>query len=295
MMYTAPCMANRTSYGSSASYGSVGSSSYDSTRNNGGDFIRRAKQTLERYCEQGGGGWKSASCFMRQEVRECETRYQFQQNPPPVSTSACRNYQDFRDCVVRIVRQSCYSQDLQLMATYLVDKGSDLSWSCVVNDDSSRRLDTGSGYNPNYPNDPNRLNDPNRPYDANRDSGRYVPGGSYGGSYDPNRDRTGSGAYDYNNRNNNNRDQYNDRNRYDNNRDLDRDRGYVGGGGLSSGGIYGGSSSSSGSQSGSIDRFGGYYPTTDSCLEKSGYFVRSCEDTLIQRQRDAREGRSSTD
>ncbi|CAG2163215.1 unnamed protein product, partial [Oppiella nova] len=76
--------------------------------------------------------------------------------------------------VIRIVRQSCYSQDLQIMATYLVDKGSDLSWSCVVNGDT------------------------------------------YGGS-------------------------------------------------------------------------------TDSCLEKSGYFVRSCEDTLVQRQRDAREGRSSTD
>ena len=47
----------------------------------------------------------------------------------------------------------------------------------------------------------------------------------------------------------------------------------------------------------SVDRFGGsgYFPTTDSCLERSGYFVRTCEDTLIQRQRDAREGRSSND
>jgi hypothetical protein len=43
------------------------------------------------------------------------------------------------------------------------------------------------------------------------------------------------------------------------------------------------------------DRQFGLFPTTDSCLERAGYFVRSCEDTLIQRQRDAREGRSSND
>ena len=148
-------------------------------------------------------GWKSASCYTRQDVRNCESQYGYSSSPPPMSSAACRNYQDFRDCVVRIVRQSCYSQDLQLMATYLIDKAADLSWNCVINSDSSgynpNRMDgtyndpyrgggTNYGNNPNY--DPNRYDsnnryDPNR-YDANRvgtyDNNR--PGvGSYGSQY----------------------------------------------------------------------------------------------------------------
>ncbi|XP_054167153.1 uncharacterized protein LOC128964552 [Oppia nitens] len=267
---TAPCITNTTHQ----SYGTSGSSyvnNMNTDRNSAGDFIRRAKQTLERYCEQGGGGWRTAACFMRQEVRDCENRYGFQSNPPPVSTSSCRNFEDLRDCVRRYVSQSC-SQDLQLMATYLIDKGQDLSWSCVAGQqdyDSNRRYDTN--------NDHNRYDQGRNGYDNNRD--RYGGSSSYGNQYD--RDRYG-GSSSYGNQYDRDRyggsagsNQY-DRDRIDRER-YDRDR--LGGG-----------------SSGSIDRFGGgYYPTTDSCLERSQYFVRSCEDTLVQRQRDAREGRSSTD
>ncbi|CAG2114139.1 unnamed protein product, partial [Medioppia subpectinata] len=86
LLYTPGCI-NRTSY-TSGSYGTVGSS-YDTTRSNFADFVRRAKVTLERYCEQGGGSWKSASCYLRQDLRDCESRYGFQSNPPSMSSTAC--------------------------------------------------------------------------------------------------------------------------------------------------------------------------------------------------------------
>ncbi len=33
------------------------------------------------------------------------------------------------------MRHSCHSQDLQLMGTYLIDKGQELSWSCTLSPD----------------------------------------------------------------------------------------------------------------------------------------------------------------
>ena len=175
-------------------------------------------------------GWRSASCYTRQDVRNCESQYSFGSNPPPFSSSACRNYQDFRDCVVRIVRQSCYSQDLQLMATYLIDKAADLSWTCVINPDYSHpsRMDSnyndpyrtgGSGYNPNYDNRGGSQYDRNRVYDSSRD-----------GSYDRDRDR----GY--------NRDQYGTGSQYD------RDRFGGGSGGYYQGSQQGGSNYPYGSQ-----------------------------------------------
>ncbi|CAG2121879.1 unnamed protein product, partial [Medioppia subpectinata] len=156
-----------------------------------------------------------------------------------MSSTACRNYDDFRNCVVRIVRQSCYTNDLQMISTYLVDKAQELSWSCVVSPDYD-----GSRYDSNYDRDHNR--------DYNRDRDHNY-GSNHGSAYD--RDR-------YDNRD---RDRY-DRDRYDRDRDrspYDRDRGYGSG----------------------YDSRGG----SGDCLENVGYFLRSCEDQLTQRQRDARD------
>lgn len=35
--------------------------------------------------------------------------------------------------------------------------------------------------------------------------------------------------------------------------------------------------------------------SAENCVEKSAYFARSCEDTLLQRQREARNGRTAVD
>ena len=50
LVHSPPCVHNR-----STTYDSSRSSAYDRQSSNPGDFIRRAKQTIERYCEQGGG------------------------------------------------------------------------------------------------------------------------------------------------------------------------------------------------------------------------------------------------
>lgn len=135
-------------------------------------------------------GWKTASCFARQEIRDCENRFGFSMNPPPVNPSGCRTYQEFRDCVVREVRGKCYSQDLQLMATYLIDKAQDLSWSCVVDGASygnPSRMDYGSGdpYRSGYNPTDNRY-----PSQYDRDRNTY----DNRGPYDPNRPSYGTGS-----------------------------------------------------------------------------------------------------
>ncbi|CAG2173298.1 unnamed protein product [Oppiella nova] len=134
LTYTPLCMSNSGSlYGSygSGSYVSVNSNDYQ--RNYARDIIIRGRNILESYCERdGGGSWKHTACFQRPEVRECEARYGFHYNAPSATGSTCRNYQEFRDCVTRIVQQSCYPHDSQQTATYLIDKASELSWTCDV-------------------------------------------------------------------------------------------------------------------------------------------------------------------
>lgn len=44
----------------------------------------------------------------------------------------------------------------------------------------------------------------------------------------------------------------------------------------------------------STDRQFNLFPA-ENCVEKSAYFARSCEDTLLQRQREARNGRTAVD
>lgn len=118
-------------------------------------------------------------------MRNCENNFGSPSTVP--SSSSCNSYNIFRRCVINVVKTACSPQDLQLMASYLVDKANELAWSCITDYNPSRIDDLQGASNNVYSQYGNTNYGSGYPYGSDR----YRPnqyGGQYGGQY-------GSGQY----------------------------------------------------------------------------------------------------
>ncbi|KAG9510293.1 hypothetical protein GZH46_01169 [Fragariocoptes setiger] len=111
------------------------------------DTIIRAKRFLEQNGCNSDGNWQNSNCYRGAEIRNCEERFGFTsglgQSLAAVasgsnymglpSTAACINYQSLKQCAEQHARMQCKASEAEMINEYLLDRGSDLAWRCMVN------------------------------------------------------------------------------------------------------------------------------------------------------------------
>ncbi len=93
------------------------------------------------------------------------------------------------------MRRNCHSQDLQLMGTYIIDKGQELSWSCTLSPDygypgrsdgsqtQNQFVTSNDGYNPRgYGNQYGSGGQQQYGHNSGSNGQQYGIGGQYGSS-----------------------------------------------------------------------------------------------------------------
>ncbi|UXI20279.1 membrane magnesium transporter 1 [Sarcoptes scabiei] len=118
------------------------------------DLANQCRQFIKTHCERN-RDWTYGECFKRREILDCENQFNFMrssvmqkdqgrsfsssssyqnrnsyQNRFP-NYDLCRTYETFRNCVQTYTRLHCYTSDMEYLGTYLVDKAQNLAWSCL--------------------------------------------------------------------------------------------------------------------------------------------------------------------
>lgn len=278
----------------------VGGYSFQNTAN----LLEQARQFMRTHCERNEGPLHS-QCFKSFDINQCESQfsssrsrlaqnpvntqvnsgYNSQSNYPggsnynnqPVTYELCQTFNAFRHCVYNATARQCYGDDQMHQYSYLYDHGRNLAYSCSP----SQTPIIGSGY-PNQMGgsagtDYSRRTDlsyPNQNYPNSNYPGSSYPNSNYPNSNYPNSNIPGSGSYS----------------------------------GSYPGSSYPGQNSFSGRNLPTYQQAGNYplgthrsfdpslsTPVVDVCIHRVQPYESACTELLVQRQRDARHGRSSND
>lgn len=166
----------------------------ENERQRNANTLQSALRYIRDGCNVKGGYWKDSSCFVGDDMKNCENS-----NPLGVSSfssytsDSCRKYQQFYHCVHDVVRNRCSPDDERLIGLYLLETAQDLAWNCSESDTDSDRYGSSDRWSPDRYGGGDRHGGSNDRYGGS-DRDRY--GGSsdrYGGS---DRDRYGGSDRD---------------------------------------------------------------------------------------------------